>query len=66
MQIVLNGKRHELADKTTVSGLLTALNMVGRRVAVEINGEIIPRSSHSTHYLQANDKVEIIHAVGGG
>lgn len=66
MQIILNGENHKLDNNTTVSMLLAALDMAGQRVAVEINGEIIPRSSHSEYYLQANDNIEIIHAVGGG
>jgi len=66
MEIVLNGDRIRVADPITVAGLLQEQGLAGRRVAVEVNGEIVPRSRHGEHRLQAGDRVEIVHALGGG
>ena len=46
--------------------LLNDEGLAGRRVAIEVNGEIVPRSLHDTHQLQDGDVVEIVHALGGG
>ena len=67
MDIVLNGQPRSLrlADPT-ISALLQAEGLAERRVAVEVNGRIVPRGRHDTHPLQAGDRVEIVHALGGG
>ena len=66
MEIVLNGEPRPLAAGTTLTGLLEAEGLAGRRVAVEINGEIVPRGAHPARVLDAGDRVEIVHALGGG
>ena len=66
MQIQLNGEPRELAPATSVSQLLEQLDLVGRRVAVELNLDIVPRSAHATTILQPGDRVEVVHAIGGG
>ena len=66
MQILLNGEPHALASATTITQLLAALGHAERRVAVEVNREIIPRSRHPEHTLQEGDTVELVHAMGGG
>ncbi|WP_344760878.1 sulfur carrier protein ThiS [Luteimonas lutimaris] len=66
MDIQLNGEPLALPDHTTVAALLEDRQLVQRRVAVEINGEIVPRSRHGEHVLAAGDRVEIVHALGGG
>lgn len=66
MNIQLNGALRQLHAPLTVTELLSAEGLAERRVAVEINGEIIPRSQHPTHRLQDADRVEIVHALGGG
>lgn len=66
MKVTINGETRELAADSTLLSLLESLDMTRGRVAVEINQEIIPRSQHSEHLLQDGDKIEIIHAVGGG
>jgi len=66
MHIQLNGESKELAEQSTVADLLALLNLVGRRIAVELNQNIVPKSQHSMVYLQAGDTVEIVHAIGGG
>lgn len=66
MDIMLNGTRVPLQEGTTVTGLLEAQQLGERRVAVEVNGEIVPRGRHAEHVLAAGDTVEIVHALGGG
>ena len=65
MDIVINGQARQVAA-TTVLELLQAQGLADRRVAVEVNGEIVPRSRHGEHALAAGDRVEIVHALGGG
>jgi sulfur carrier protein len=64
--IHVNGDAREVAAGTTVATLLDAMDLAGRRVAVEINREIVPRSEHATRVLAAGDRLEIVHALGGG
>ena len=66
MDITLNGEPRMLATSTTVATLLQAEGLGERRVAVEVNGTIVPRSRHGEHPLADGDKVEIVHALGGG
>ena len=66
MLITLNGLPHRLLENSTIADLLTTLNHAGKRLAVERNGEIVPRSLHLTTVLAQGDAVEIVVAVGGG
>lgn len=69
MNLIVNGDPHTLngaADKVTVADLVAELNLTGRRLAVEVNREIVPKSEHGTHTLQEGDIVEVVHAIGGG
>jgi sulfur carrier protein len=66
MEIRLNGEPHALSGRVTVAELLAALGHTGKRVAVERNGEIVPRSRHDATVLQPDDRIEIVVAVGGG
>ncbi|WP_136254820.1 MULTISPECIES: sulfur carrier protein ThiS [Halomonadaceae] len=66
MQIQLNGDTKQLAGETTVGELVVALDLAGRRIAVEVNEEIVPRSQHDAIRLAEGDRVEIVHAIGGG
>ncbi len=66
MQIQLNGDAKALADDSTLADLVAKLGLTGKRIAVEVNREIIPRSLHTTHLLQEGDAVEVVHAIGGG
>lgn len=66
MQIILNGNAHELPAATSVAGLLDTLGYAGKRVAVERNGEIVPKSRHADTALQDGDRIEVVVAVGGG
>ncbi|RMN20478.1 Sulfur carrier protein ThiS, partial [Pseudomonas cannabina] len=53
-------------DGETVAALLTRLDLAGRRVAVELNLEIVSRSQHDATVLREGDQVEVVHAIGGG
>lgn len=66
MLIQLNGDSLELPDGQYVADLLARLELGGRRVAVELNLEIVPRSQFASTRLQDGDRVEIVHAIGGG
>jgi sulfur carrier protein len=66
MRIQLNGESLELPDGETVAALLTRLELTGRRVAVELNLDIVPRSQHADTTLNDGDSVEVVHAIGGG
>jgi sulfur carrier protein len=66
MHITLNGRPLEVADSTTVNQLLAQAGYGERRVAVEVNQTIVPRSRHAQHTLAEGDRVEIVHAIGGG
>jgi sulfur carrier protein len=66
MQIVLNGEPKTLSGALTVTQLLLEMGMAGRRVAVEVNQEIVPRSRHAEHRLRDDDRVEVVFAIGGG
>jgi sulfur carrier protein len=66
MDIVLNGEPRSLTRPLTVLELLQREGLGERRVAVELNGEIIPRGRHGEQSLQPGDRVEIVHALGGG
>lgn len=66
MEIVVNGIGRQQNDLLTISLLLEREGYAGRRVAVEINGSIVPKSAHAQYWLQAGDRVEIVQAIGGG
>jgi sulfur carrier protein len=66
MRIQLNGESLDLPDGETVAALLTRLELTGRRVAVELNLDIVPRSQHDQTTLNDGDSVEVVHAIGGG
>ena len=66
MDITLNGESRPLAGPTTVAQLLEELGYTGKRVAVERNGDIVPKSQHGDAALAAGDKLVIVVAVGGG
>lgn len=66
MQIQLNGESRQTRSDTTISTLLAAEGLAGQRVAVEVNGSIVPRAQHPLHLLHDGDRIEIVHALGGG
>ncbi len=66
MDIQLNGETRPFPSSLTLAGLLAAEGLAERRVAVEVNGQIIPRGQHGQWRLNEGDVVEIVHALGGG
>lgn len=66
MKIILNGQEKHLEVSITISALLREMALAGKRVAVEVNQEIVPRSRHGEYQLVDNDRVEIVRAIGGG
>ena len=66
MWLLLNGERREVADGTTLSQLITTLNVPPERIAVELNQSVVRRVDWPKLALQENDRLEIVHFVGGG
>ena len=67
LSITVNGQPRTLSlPATTVAGLLRELDIEGQRIAVERNGEIVPRSRYTATPLANGDQIEIVRAVGGG
>ena len=66
MRLTVNGETREAPDSATLSDLLASLGIDGRRVAVERNREIAPRSQWAETQLQDGDALEIVQFVGGG
>ena len=66
MRILLNGESRDFPAPLNVAELLRLAGYGERRVAVEVNREVVPRSRHGGHALAEGDRVEIIQAIGGG
>ena len=66
MQIIVNGEARDIDDGLSLAQLLEQLELSGKRIAVELNEAIGPRARHAETVLEAGDKIEIIHAIGGG
>ncbi len=66
MKIELNGEPRELSAGATVADLIDQLSLTGKRLAVEVNEDIVPRSQHADIRLNDGDRVEVVHAIGGG
>ena len=66
IDITINGEQKSLAADMTAEALLNLLALTEQRIAIEINGEIVPRSTFGEHRIVAGDRIEIVRAVGGG
>ena len=66
IQLIVNGKNRQFDREITVSQLLQEMSLGGKRVALERNGEIVPRSQFAGQRLCDGDQLEIVVAVGGG
>jgi sulfur carrier protein len=66
MEVIINGETQALAEALTVTALLESRGLAGKRIAVERNGEIVPKSRHAETRLASGDVIEIVVAVGGG
>ncbi|WP_424814228.1 sulfur carrier protein ThiS [Roseococcus sp. YIM B11640] len=66
MALTVNGEPREVPPGTSVATLLAGIGLAERKVAVERNLEIVPRSQYATTMLSAGDAIEIVHFIGGG
>jgi len=66
MHVQVNGESREVPDGTTVADLVADLASAGQRFAVEVNEELVPRSTHGDRLLADGDRIEVVHAIGGG
>ena len=66
IEVAINGVAEKIAAGASVAALLDARGLAGKRVAVERNGEIVPKSRHAATALAEGDRIEIVVAVGGG
>jgi sulfur carrier protein len=66
MNLILNGETRAFAGIGDLAGLVTALGLDARKVAVERNLEIVPRSAYGRTQLADGDRIEIVHFIGGG
>lgn len=66
MEIFVNGARREIPAGYSVYQLLAEFGLLEKRLALEINREIVPRSAYAAQHLNPGDRVEVVHAIGGG
>ena len=66
MNITVNGESRSLEPGTSLGQLLEELDLAGKRIAVEVNRDIVPRSEYVNYRLNDDDTVEIVNAIGGG
>ena len=66
MRLTVNGEEHDVPAATNLLGLIEHFGLEPRKVAIELNLEIVPRSIYSQTRLDEGDRLEIVHFVGGG
>lgn len=66
LELKINGESRQFPDPLTVAGLIAQLGYSGKRIAIERNGEIVPKSQHAATPLADGDHLEVVVAVGGG
>jgi len=66
MQIQVNGDPVQLPEGASIADLIQQMALTGKRLAVEVNEDIVPRSRHPEFILSEGDRVEIVQAIGGG
>jgi len=66
MIVYVNGETREYADKTSVADVIAEMGLTGKKIAIELNKEILPFQQYDSQMLQAEDRLEIVHAIGGG
>ncbi|OZA27868.1 MAG: thiamine biosynthesis protein ThiS [Hydrogenophilales bacterium 17-61-9] len=66
IELVINGEPRTFPAPLTLAQLIASLDLAGKRIAIEKNGEIVPRSQHADTCLVSGDRLEIVVAVGGG
>ena len=66
MEVVVNGEAQVITSEITVAELIEQMDLAGKRLAVELNEQILPKRQHAGRRLEPGDRVEIIQAIGGG
>jgi len=66
MEIILNGAAFNCADNASLHVIAQAMSLEGKRYAIELNKEIIPKAQHADTFLKEGDQVEVVQAIGGG
>lgn len=66
MHVTINAEPQTIPDDSSVADLIDFLQLQNKRLAIEINKELVPRSHFATHQLADNDTIEIVQAIGGG
>ena len=66
LEFIVNGKSRSITGPANVTQLIQEMDLLGKRIAVEINGEIVPASQHSSYKISSGDNIEIVGAIGGG
>lgn len=66
LSVSVNGEPRQWPAGSTIADVVAALQLTGKRIAVERNQEIVPRAEHASTLLRAGDQVEIVQAIGGG
>jgi len=66
LKIFLNGEPKQVQESFSIQDLLLEMDIAGQRLAVEVNEEIVTKSRHNEYRFNDGDKVEIVHAIGGG
>ena len=66
IELAINGEPRTFPASLTLTQLIESLDLAGKRIAIEKNGEIVPRSQHANTTLASGDRLEIVVAVGGG
>ena len=64
--ITINGAARQLAQSISIAALIEEMGLSGKRIALERNGDIVPRSTFASQQLADGDKLEVVVAVGGG
>jgi len=66
IQLTVNGEVRQFDESINITQFIELNNLTGKRIAIERNGEIVPRSQYADHYLTEGDCLEVVVAVGGG
>lgn len=66
MQVFINGETRQFDAEPTLLDIIRDEGLEGRRFAIELNGDIVPRSRHAEENIRDGDRIEIVHAIGGG
>ncbi len=66
MIIYVNGEQHDYVEDSTVADVVKEMSLIGKKIAIELNKEILPFQQYAAQGLKAGDRLEIVHAIGGG